>query len=114
MIRQGLRHAPRVDAGPELLGEVMHEIAEVADGLTRQCLKACFTASLRQSAAGAAVPATEGTRTSVLASQPRPSRATRLSRLDSADTRINADMLAERAQVLRQSVAAARQNGTQP
>jgi hypothetical protein len=42
LIRRRLRHSEPVRAGADLLGEVMHEIADSADPLTRGCLKACF------------------------------------------------------------------------
>lgn len=68
-IREALQRARPVAAGAELIGEVMHEVAETADGLTRQCLKSCFLASMRQFDAGAGCERP----TSALVSQPQPS-----------------------------------------
>jgi hypothetical protein len=74
LLRRDLQRSRHVSVGADLLGEVMHEIAETADGHTRQCLKACFQASLRQPATATAANEPEpATRTSALVSQPRPS-----------------------------------------
>ena len=84
---QGLRSRLRqgttvIDASSELLSDVMHEIATVADTMTTQCLRTCFDASLkpgdpndgRPGAPGDSRSSTRGT--SRLHSQPRP-RVTR-------------------------------------
>jgi hypothetical protein len=48
-LRRRLRQGRVIDAGPELLNDVMHEVASSADPLTTQCLRACFNASLGRS-----------------------------------------------------------------
>lgn len=74
-LRRRLRQGRDVDAAPELISDVMHEIAGVADPLTTQCLRACFHASLGRnpdSVLPSQFPsAGESRATSRLQSQPR-------------------------------------------
>lgn len=115
VIRDALRRSRPVNAGAHLLGDVMHEIAEVADPLTRRSLRACFDACVR--APGTPAPqghadAAPGHRLSSLVSQPRPSqRASRLRSREDVETRLQMEVMAERDRALRQSVAA-RRSGT--
>jgi hypothetical protein len=118
VIRHGLERSASVAAGAMLISDVMHEIAETADGLTRRCLRACFEASLRSDPTDASaqgggpvtLPPLGGGASSLL-SQPRPSRLASEGG-DRADVHINARLLAERASALRRSVAAARTQGS--
>jgi hypothetical protein len=110
LIRRRLRHSEPVRAGAELLGEVMHEIADSADPLTRACLKACFEASLRQDADAAAPTAPQPLAgSSQVSAEPRPSgRGSQRPDSDAADTSFNTDVLLERSNALRRLLAAAR------
>ena len=74
-LRQRLREARSVDVAPELLSDVMHELAGVADPLTTRCVRACFDASLLPRAHGAPADADtsgDSRSTGALQSQPRP------------------------------------------
>jgi hypothetical protein len=112
LIRRRLRRSAAVDASAELLGEVMHEIAQVADPQTRSCLQACFRA--RVHGGEGALPVSGEAGGSQLASSIQPLSATsrrsssRAEALDGAPTSFNTDLLTERARTLRQSIAAAR------
>ena len=114
LVRHRLRRSQPVRAGAELLGEVMHEVAEAADPLTRSCLRACFHESLGDAAAdGAQVQAhaSSASGVSALTSRPRPSsQASAAPRQGDTDTSFNTEMLLERSRALRRSVAAARQS----
>ena len=72
-LRRRLRQAAFVDASTELIQDVMHEIAGVADLQTTQCLRACFEASLGRDPVGNAMGLRQERDTSRLNSQPRPS-----------------------------------------
>lgn len=107
-LRRRLRRGERLDAPPELISDVMHEIAGVADPQTVQCLRACFQASLRpQVRTGDEATQSELGHTSRLQSQPRPSRATPRW-TDTLPTDFNEEKFNERAQELRSRIAAAR------
>lgn len=104
-VRRRLRQAQPVDASPELIGEVMHEVADVADPHTRTCLKACFHAAVREpSVALASVRAGESARSSPSSSQQR-------SGGDAAGASLTSVMLLERSAVLRRKLAEARGTG---
>jgi hypothetical protein len=107
-----LRQGAVVDASPELLSDVMHEIAGVADPLTTQCLRACFDATVRPGPSNeeTVAPCGDSRGTSRLQSQPRPSnRSTRVPDWrDTATTDFSPERLAERATALRNTLAAAR------
>jgi hypothetical protein len=114
LIRQRLRQSRPVDASPELLSDVMHEVAEVCDPVTRGNLKACFRASRAGGTGdqgGAILPG--GGESSSLQSVGSASsgRSSSASRLDNASTSIQAEMLHERAKALRKAIAAARSTG---
>lgn len=112
LIRRRLRQSAAVDASAELLGEVMHEIAEVADPQTRSCLRACFRA--RVHGGEGALPATGEAGRSQLGSSIPPlsgssrRHSSRADALDGASTSFNTELLTERARTLRKSIAAAR------
>ena len=107
-LRRRLRQGAVVDASSNLLSDVMHEIAGVADTMTTQCLRACFDASLKPGYPHGDIPEGAG-ETSRLQSQPRPSSRSRsLPSRDAEATGFNQDILAERASALRNSLAAAR------
>jgi hypothetical protein len=121
-LRRRLRQGAVIDASSELLSDVMHEIACVADTVTTQCLRACFDASLKQDYPHGAPSAYADTRdhtrvdmrgTSRLQSQPRPSaRSTEEPEwCDTAPADVSQARLAARASALRSTIAAAR--GTQ-
>jgi hypothetical protein len=118
LIRRRLRQSQPVGAGADLLGDVMHEIAEVADPLTRRCLRAAFDASLGERAevgAGAALSTSSGN------SQPVSSLVSgsrtllgdgrRSRNPNNAETSLIPEMLVERATALRKTIAAARGMG---
>ncbi|WP_169417773.1 hypothetical protein [Ramlibacter agri] len=69
-LRQRLRQGRYVDASPELIGDVMHETASVADPLTTRCLRACFQASLGRDPDSALPSQFDARNTSRLQSQP--------------------------------------------
>ena len=112
LIRRRMQQSQPVHAGPELIGEVMHEIAETADRLTRACLKACFHSSMGDAAAAVDLPRGDLPGSSQGSAPPSQTRSSRRNsrRPDpgSADTSFNTQMLAERANALRSSLAAAR------
>ncbi|MDB5858364.1 MAG: hypothetical protein JWQ76_2053 [Ramlibacter sp.] len=114
-LRRRLRQGAVVDASPELLSDVMHEIAGVADLLTTNCLRACFDASLRPGEPDDNPPGSpeDSRATSLLQSQPRPwRRSTDVPEWrNTARSDLSQERLEARASALRSSVAAAR--GTQ-
>lgn len=114
LIRRRLRQSRPVDAGAELLSDVMHEVAEVCDPVTRTSLRACFRASVGGMAAdqpGASLPGASEASSMQTASSASGRRSTGASRIDNAPTSINAEMLQERAKALRETIAAARSTG---
>lgn len=75
VLRRRLQHRSAIAPSSELLNDVMHEIASVADPLTLKCLRAGFHASLAgHAAAQPDADETDARPTSRLVSQPRPSR----------------------------------------
>jgi hypothetical protein len=72
-LRRRLRQGAAIDASTELIQDVMHEIAGVADAQTTQCLRACFDASLGREGIDSALGLRRDRDTSRLNSQPRPS-----------------------------------------
>jgi hypothetical protein len=72
-LRRRLRQGARIDASPELIQDVMHEIAGVADVQTTQCLRACFDASLGREGIDSGLGLRHERDTSRMNSQPRPS-----------------------------------------
>src|SRR6478752_3760442 len=70
-LRRRLRQGAAIDASPELIQDVMHEIAGVADVQTTQCLRACFDASLGREGIDSAVGLRQERDTSRMNSQPR-------------------------------------------
>lgn len=114
--RRDLRQHHTVSASPELLSEVMHEIADVADALTRTCLRACFQASLAQPVAeGQPAPQQEGTGSSQApasaASRSPSGRPSAHGRTDGPGTGPSSELLLERSAALRRKLAAARSTG---
>ena len=106
VVRRELRHARLPAPGAALLGEAMHELAEVADPATRRCLAACFEDAVKHPLAGqpAANQAWEPAST-----QATPSTAARLrDTRQSLSSSVSADLLLARASSLRKSLAAAR------
>lgn len=57
LIRRRLRQSRPVDAGAGLLNDVMHEVAEVADPVTRSGLHSSFQAAVRRAAQAHSRPA---------------------------------------------------------
>jgi hypothetical protein len=74
ILRRRLRRRAAITPTSELLNDVMHEIALVADPLTIKCLRAGFHGSLGHGRALVEGEAEESRATSRLQSQPRPSR----------------------------------------
>jgi hypothetical protein len=111
-LRLRLRQGAVIDASSELLSDVMHEIAGVADLLTTNCLRTCFDASLRPGYPNDDAPSAsaDARATSRLHSQPLSSgHSTRASEWrETAPTGFSRDRLAERASALRSTLAAAR------
>jgi hypothetical protein len=52
MLREAMRQGRRPEAGAALVGDVMHEVAEVADPMTQASLGACFRECLKRSQGG--------------------------------------------------------------
>jgi hypothetical protein len=98
---------------PELISEVMHEISEIADPLTRSCLKACFHAELRGPATAAAVagPAPAVPTSGGASSQPQCLPPSRLPGDAVRSTGFASEQLLERSAALRRKLAAARATG---
>lgn len=75
VLRRRLPRRAPITPSSELLNDVMHEIASVADPLTIKCLRAGFHASLAgHASAHPDADETDTRATSRLVSQPRPSR----------------------------------------
>jgi hypothetical protein len=72
-LRRRLRQGAPIDASTELIQDVMHEIAGVADVQTTQCLRACFDASLGRENIDSGLGLRQERDTSRMNSQPRPS-----------------------------------------
>jgi hypothetical protein len=72
-LRNRLRQGAPIDASTELIQDVMHEIAGVADVQTTQCLRACFDASLGREGIDSRLGLRQERDTSRMNSQPRPS-----------------------------------------
>ena len=116
-LRRCLKDARHPAPGPELLGEAMHELAGVADPLTKSCLGMCFRDSLGQQGAGAGVPTSKGEPSSPPSSSmpsslgsPRTYSGVDPSS-DRAPTDFDQDVLLERSIALRKAIAAARTTG---
>ena len=111
LIRQRLRHGQAVHASPELLNDAMHEVAEIADPMTRGSLQACFQASLAEGRIGGPDARPEDGRNSQLRSS-SPSQLPSSSGSPTEDTDITSNftsgILVERASTLRRTIAAAR------
>ncbi len=111
LVRSRLRQSRPVLASPELVSEVMHETAEIADPLTRSCLKTCFQASLRRPDA-ANEPSQPAARAGALASPGSPASVPQRMRAAPADssppTSVMPQALVERSAELRRRLAAAR------
>lgn len=86
LLRRRLREGQRIDAGATLVGEALHEIAGVADPLTKASLQSCFRYCLKQ----------------------RPARRNSQPPADSPETLMNSDLFFERSKVLREKIATAR------
>lgn len=132
MLREALRQGRRPRAGAALVGDVMHEVAEVADPLTQASLGACFRECLKHDKTDVdsriSAMSTMGVTTTsagwpafsrLVASSRMPassrvsvrSRAsTSLPDLDDAPTVIPSDLLDQRSHALRRTVAHARTN----
>lgn len=112
LLRRRLRHSQRVDATAELLTDVMHEITDIADPMTKACINGCLQTSLREARADHA-------RSTLPPSVPPQSRsqcstrysATRSSQVDDAVTEISTEVLCERSSALRRTVASACNTG---
>jgi hypothetical protein len=111
LIRRRLRQSLPVDASAELLSEVMHEVAEVCDPVTRRNLRACFRASVGGTSSDALEDTGEMSSSMQSLGSSSGRRSTGTSRIDNAPTSINAEMLQERAKALRETIAAARSTG---
>jgi hypothetical protein len=72
-LRRRLRQGAAIDAATELIQDVMHEVAGVADVQTTQCLRACFDASLGREVPDSTLGLRQERNTSRMNSQPRPS-----------------------------------------
>lgn len=111
LLRRRLRHSQSVDATPELLTDVMHEITDIADPMTKACINGCLQASLREAKRHADLA-----RSTLPPSGPPQSQAqsstrscvTRSSQVDDAVTEISTEVLIERSSALRRTVASAR------
>lgn len=123
MLRESLRQGRRPRAGAALVGDVMHEVAQVADPMTHASLGACFRECLKRDKSDVdgrifelstmAAPSTAAWPAfSRLVASSRMSAASRASTglpdLDDAPTVIPSDLLDERSHALRQAVANAR------
>lgn len=106
-VRRSLRQARLPAPAAALLGEAMHELAEVADPATRRCLMACFQDAVKHplrvqaAAANQAWEATSTQQAPSAAVQPRDTR-------QSLSSSVSSDLLLARASSLRKSLAAAR------
>ncbi|HSV81698.1 MAG TPA: hypothetical protein VLK85_21090 [Ramlibacter sp.] len=78
-LRERLRSGRPVQAAPEVLSDVMHELAGEADPATIRCLRSCFDERVRPSGdTGDSAPG-ELRATGALESQPRPPAAVKFS-----------------------------------
>lgn len=110
LIRHRLRQSRPVNASATLLGEVMHEVADVADPVTRAGLQAFFRDAALRAAEGRVAREEGGWvfPSSLVAASGTSGRSG--SGMQGADdnTTFSPDLLKERSQALRNSVAAAR------
>ena len=138
MLRDALRQGRRPRADAALVGDVMHEVAEVADPMTHASMGACFRECLKsdKTAVDSRIPAVSAMGVSTTAAawpafsrlvassrMPAPSRISASSRisgssrvstsspdLDDAPTVIPSELLDQRSHALRRTVAHARTN----
>ena len=107
LLRDRGKNGPAPQPGAELLNDVLHEIATVADPLTKASAQACFRAALQQhgpqpaGAAAAGAPSTRGGAASTL-------RSTRSAASDHPQTQVSVELFEQRSSTLRQTVAAHR------
>lgn len=114
--------AQRVSDGPspEMLNEAMHEIAEIADPMTRASLNACLHACAR-GRGGTREPhhrqsrgegSTASSRSTGLRSRsfslPEPARKESQAQREAAETVLSSDIMQTRSQALRRSINSAR------
>jgi len=112
LLRQQLRRHGRASPNAELMGEAMHEIADLVDPTTRAALRACFDArtkiEARKREDSAASPPLESDMARVTQSPPSTTRAARQDSSQEARTVISMDIFAGRADMLRETVVKAR------
>lgn len=126
MLRESLRHGRRPRAGAALIGDVMHEVAQIADPMTHASLGACFRECLQRSKTDedsrAFALSSLGASTTTATAWPAFSRVIASSRgaantrvsassfadMDDAPTVMPSNLLDERSHALRQAVANAR------
>jgi hypothetical protein len=121
LLRERLRQRLRVGASAALLGETMHEIAAVADPMTKTALQARFQAALQKRAGEPSTqPPAGGPHSESRAMTSSPPHTTRSSRrhastreaeLEDAQTVFSQEVLSERSSNLRRSLATARATG---
>jgi hypothetical protein len=113
VIRRDLRHGRPPAAGAALLGEAMHELAQVADPATRRCLMACFQDAVKHPGGVQAVAANQAWEPATTQA-PASTGASRSASRQAAATSASSELLQERASSLRKTLAAARTGGAAP
>jgi hypothetical protein len=112
LIRRQLRRGPAVTVPARLVGDVMHEVAGVADPMTLSALRHCFAATRNaDAAAGGERDVEESTMPSGLSAWLPSSRHSRHFDRDSGDTVLGEEIFQERFSGLRKTVAQARATG---
>lgn len=119
LLREALRQRVPVGAGAGLLGEAMHEIAPIADPLTKTSLQARFQAALQKTAEGPSTqpPASQHAESRAMPSsqpQARSSRrpcSIREAEEEASTTVVSLEVFSERSSTLRKSLATARATG---
>jgi hypothetical protein len=107
LIRRQLKRGHSISVPARLVGDVMQEVAGVADPMTLSSLRQCFTA-----ARGTESRYAEESRTqSGLSAWSLSSRHSRHSDFDNAETQFGEEIFQERFSGLRKTVAAARATG---
>jgi hypothetical protein len=109
LLRRHLRRSQPVNANPVLLNEVLHEIADITDPMTKACIKGCLQAASRKGKHAAEFGSSTAPSSRLHSSQMKTqSSSSATSQADEAPTQLNAELLMERSSALRRSVASAR------
>ena len=109
-LRSQIRRTGKTNVTAEMLSDVMHEVTQVVDAQTRVSLKACYEARAAYEAKRRGRNSTPSGNSDGAMTQ-SPQMSTRSAPPDHDRTVMQEDLLVDRADVLRQTVANARRGG---